>query len=89
MRRRRRRGRWGLLQDRFTALARQPLTNPAIARGLGHQVPDGDGDVDLAGDVDAVAAMLDRAAFDPTWTDDDRAYEQTRAAVTTLERRIR
>ena len=37
----------------------------------------------------AVAATLDRVAFDPTWVDDDETFERTRAAVATLERRPR
>jgi hypothetical protein len=34
----------------------------------------------------AVADELDRAAFDPTWVDDDTSYRRIEAAVTTLER---
>ncbi len=34
----------------------------------------------------AVADELDRAAFDPSWVDDDDRFERTRSAVTTLER---
>jgi hypothetical protein len=34
----------------------------------------------------AVADELDRAAFDPTWRDDDQRFEQTRSALATLER---
>ena len=101
MRRRRRRGRWGLLQDRFTALdtvvAADPPTdestgapivhravaptNPAIAVRLraGGRRPD----------AEPVARVLDRAAFDPTWVDDDRLYERTRATIAELERSVR
>jgi len=85
---RRRRGRWGLLQDRFTALTpaehpgpdseRPVLTNPHRAALIGPS--------EIA---ESVATTLDRAAFDPDWVDDDDAYRATRSAVTTLERTTR
>jgi protein-glutamine gamma-glutamyltransferase len=85
---RRRRGRWGLLQDRFAALDphggdtprrhEREATNPERASQL--QPPD------VAA---AVAQVLDRAAFDPGWVDDDELYERTRAGVGTLERQRR
>lgn len=90
--RRRDRGRWGLLQDRFAALGRPVLagsitndaamvmTNPRRAGLI-----DGPED-DLAA---SVAATLDRAAFDPAWVDDDELYELTRQAVAMLERDAR
>lgn len=86
-RRRRRRGRWGLLQDRFLALSPDPAlgrhhadhddvaTNESVARLIGTD------------DASLVASSLDRVAFDPTWVDDDSDFERTRAAVVTLERR--
>jgi transglutaminase-like putative cysteine protease len=77
-RQRRRRGRWGLLQDRFAALGpTHPATNPDIAAGL---------DDPRAHDV---ATLLDRVAFDPTWTDDDATFERALGVVTTLERTSR
>lgn len=94
-RHRRRRGRWGLLQDRFSTLSvnfvstragdcgpdaeRPVLTNPDRAALVG---PSG-----VAMSVAmSVATTLDRAAFDPDWVDDDEAYRATRSAVTVLER---
>jgi transglutaminase-like putative cysteine protease len=84
---RRRRGRWGVLQDRFADLAtgtagRDPapggLTNPERAARV------------EPNDVAAtIAETLDRAAFDPGWVDDDETYQRTRAAVATLERQRR
>ncbi len=93
-RHRRRRGRWGLLQDRFTAVATssRPIepddglaaasmpatpTNRTLARRF--TAPNGE----LAA---AVADELDRAAFDPSWADDDARYRRVDAAVTALER---
>jgi transglutaminase-like putative cysteine protease len=83
-RERRRRGRWGVLQDRFDLLTEpeertdRGLTNPERASHLEPR--------DVA---TAVAETLDRAAFDPGWIDDDETYERTRAAVATLERHPR
>lgn len=85
---RRRRGRWGVLQDRFAELTtaapveadplRVGLTNPERAARLAPR--------DVA---TTVAETLDRAAFDPGWVDDDETYQRTRAAVATLERHPR
>ncbi|MGB0112046.1 MAG: hypothetical protein WBP59_02380, partial [Ilumatobacteraceae bacterium] len=33
-----------------------------------------------------VATALDRAAFDPTWVDDDAEFDRARSALATLER---
>ncbi len=93
---RRRRGRWGVLQDRFTALAHlddaTPATNPARAAQVDAQVH-AQADAAAAHTVgpvaETVADTLDRVAFDPTWVDDDETFERTRAAVATLERRPR
>jgi hypothetical protein len=77
-RHRRRRGRWGLLQDRFRAFTGAAATNAHIAStfaGTAH------GDIALT-----VADELDRAGFDPSWVDDDGQYERVRSALTTLER---
>jgi transglutaminase-like putative cysteine protease len=83
-RRRRARGRWGLLQDRFAALApgddddargdAAPPTNVDIAERVGDDR------------ARTVAHELDRAAFDPTWVDDDDAYERARSDLRELER---
>jgi transglutaminase-like putative cysteine protease len=87
-----RRGRWGLLQDRFSALtpvdAGTPPTNPARAERVAEhpREPDDEHGIGIAG---AVADALDRAAFDPTWVDDDETFERTRTAVAMLERRPR
>ena len=84
---RRRRGRWGLLQDRFGALA-DPAADPTGDRAVATNthiasIVDGDAAARMAR---AVADELDRAAFDPTWFDDDERFEQTRSALATLER---
>jgi hypothetical protein len=71
---RRRRGRWGLLQDRLerAAAARGIDTicsNPELARRwAAHQPHD-------AEQVRDLAIILDRVEFDPTWTDADDIYE--------------
>lgn len=94
--RRRRRGRWGVLQDRFRALdAAAPHDDPPAPDG-GAVIPSVVTNRDRAvmigsavgdpGTAAAVARTLDRAAFDPAWTDDDEEYERTRAALHTLER---
>ena len=75
---RRRRGRWGVLQDRFTELAASRgvptgATNPRRAAGW-----TAEDDVELAR---LVAGRLDRVAFDPTFFDDDGEYERTRKLV--------
>ncbi len=85
---RRRRGRWGLLQDRFGSLAdgatftraERPIvpTNTRLAESVA--------DTDHYEAALAVADELDRVAFDPAWTDDDERYELTRSALGTLER---
>ncbi len=80
---RRRRGRWGLLQDRFVTIptyADEIVTNTRRAEALAGR------DAERAIVARAVADELDRAAFDPTWVDDDERYERTRSAVATLER---
>ena len=84
LRRRARRGRWGLLQDRFRSLAKR------------HGSPDGASNVrraaswtaaDDAAVARAVAEQLDRVAFDPTFTDDDAQYGETRRQLDQLARR--
>ncbi|MBG7605452.1 MAG: hypothetical protein IZT58_12575, partial [Actinobacteria bacterium] len=80
MQQRRRRGRWGLLQDRFSALSPTSATNPEVASHLIQHLDDGV-------DPPAVAEELDRAAFDPTWVDNDKSFETVSGRVATLERR--
>jgi hypothetical protein len=84
LRRRHRRGRWGLLQDRFGTLAGR------------HGAPDGATNVrraaswtaaDDAAVARAVAEQLDRVAFDPTFADDDDEYDETRRALSQLAHR--
>ena len=85
LRYRRRRGRWGLLQDRFGALA-DPSTDAAVATNAHIASTVTDVDAGTAHTARTVADELDRAAFDPTWVDDDQRFEQTRSALATLER---
>jgi protein-glutamine gamma-glutamyltransferase len=75
---RRRRGRWGLLQDRFLAAA--------LRRGGRVTRPN----AELAGVFDdplaaAVAHALDSAAFAEPWIDDDDAYRHALAALEHVE----
>ncbi len=84
---RRRRGRWGLLQDRWhRAATRRGLdtacSNPELARRWANaeslapaHATLGVADLD---DVHRLADALDRAAFDPTWIDTDDAYNEAR-----------
>jgi hypothetical protein len=83
-RRRRRRGRWGVLQDRWLAeAASQGLapngSNPALARqwverhGSRHQAAP-TATAPAATAAVELADLLDRAAFDPTFSDDDEAF---------------
>jgi transglutaminase-like putative cysteine protease len=83
LRRRRRRGRWGVLQDRFGGAAvrrgaRAGAPNPALASAWV------DADADLADAARRIAERLDRVAFDPSFTDDDRIYEETRELIGSL-----
>jgi hypothetical protein len=76
--RRRRRGRWGVLQDRFVAAA--------VARGAIVTAPN----AELADAFDdEVAAMvartLDECAFSPSWHDDEHLFRDVDAAVSVLE----
>ena len=104
-RHRHRRGRWGLLQDRFAAL---PTPVPSVLR-LPDPTPTDRPvfpdptptdrltnprraelvDAGGGGLAASVAATLDRVAFDPDWVDDDDVYARTRSAVATLERSAR
>lgn len=84
VRHRRRRGRWGLLQDRYSRLAAgrgvpAAASNPARARSWDDPVH--------AVAAQTVARHLDRAAFDPTFDDDDAIYRETRELVGSLGER--
>lgn len=75
---RRRRGRWGLLHDRWARLAERhgvdpACTTPELARRWKATVPTDDAT------PDELATLLDRAAFDPTWTDDDESFMRAAA----------
>lgn len=78
--RRRRRGRWGVLQDRFTALAGAPagVTNRVRAASWT--------DTDDSAVAQLVAEQLDAVAFDPNWHDDDTTFATTRQRIATLHR---
>lgn len=84
--RRRRRGRWGVLQDRFTALASGRGADVGASNRSRSQRWTAADDAALAREV---ADTLDRVAFDPTFPADDAAYARTRELVGSLERRRR
>ena len=78
--RRRRRGQWGVLQDRFHRVAAAngvpaTATNPAIARELT------DVDPVMGAYADEAASALDRWAFDPDWMPGDDDLERVTDAV--------
>ncbi len=87
---RRRRGRWGLLQDRFGELATavQPGPSPSDDAEVATNVRIAATVADAHDRVAArlVADELDRVAFDPSWVDDDERFERTRSVLATLER---
>lgn len=89
LRRRRRRGRWGLLHDRFMSLAPGALTAPAAASQLMTAL----GLMDVAGshrpEPHEVAGSLDRVAFDPDHTPTTDDHRRISAAITSLERQLR
>lgn len=81
--RRRRRGRWGLLQDRFAdAATRAGASTGASNRRRAEAWTTGD-DRAVAREV---AERLDAAAFDPGWADDDQSFVDTRKLVGSLRR---
>ena len=76
--RRRRRGRWGVLQDRFSAMTPpSATTNPLRAATFSDTTH-------AAGAANDLAELLDRAAFDPNWVDDDEMYRSARERVNSL-----
>ncbi len=87
---RRRRGRWGLLQDRFGALS--TIVQPGLDQSDDPIVPTNTRIASTVADTHdraaarVVADELDRVAFDPTWVDDDECFARTRSALATLER---
>jgi transglutaminase-like putative cysteine protease len=83
---RRRRGRWGVLQDRFSEMTPpSATTNPMRAASFNDApqatTPANGTANDVANDV---ARLLDRAAFDPEWVDDDEMYRRARERVDSL-----
>ena len=79
---RRRRGRWGLLQDRYVAAA--------VRRGADASVSNAEMaavfDRIVVADAARVAAQLDASAFAASWTDDDSGYATAAHTVRVLER---
>jgi transglutaminase-like putative cysteine protease len=78
---RRRRGRWGVLQDRFESVALKRgvvhcISNPGRAAAWSRS-----DDVAVAR---LIAERLDRVAFDPTFDDDEALYRATRKLVMVL-----
>ena len=79
---RRRRGRWGVLQDRFLAAAVERGASPNAANAeLAERFPD-----DQSSLAAEVARTLDECAFSPAWHDDDTRYERVSGTVAVLER---
>ncbi len=81
---RRRRGRWGMLQDRFTAAASRRGADPGATNPARAECWTADDDAAVAR---LVAGRLDRAAFDPRFDDDDTVYAHTRRDVDMLVQR--
>jgi hypothetical protein len=75
---RRRRGRWGVLQDRFAGVA---LRRGASAVSTNSQRASSWSESDDAAVAALVADRLDRMAFDPTFTGDDEVFRETRKLV--------
>ncbi len=83
LRRRRNRGQWGLLHDRFMALAPEAITAPAAAEAImGVLGPDAFGPHE-------VAETLDRVAFDPSHAPSKDDQRRVAADVRSLERELR
>jgi hypothetical protein len=84
VRRRRQRGRWGLLRDRFEQLAvERGAVAGAPAPKLASAFSGGD-DGTVASEA---AERLDRAAFDPAFVDDDTEFRAARELVGSLSGR--
>lgn len=83
LRYRRRRGRWGLLQDRFGAAA---VRRGAAAGSSNPELAAVWSDCDDAAVARLVAGRLDQAAFDPTFPDHSEVYTETSKLVGSLPR---
>jgi hypothetical protein len=81
LRRRRARGRWGLLQDRFGSMAAERGAPPGATNAGRAARWTASDDAEVAR---LVAMQLDRVAFDPAFEDDDRQYQHTRKLVGSL-----
>ena len=79
LRRRRARGSWGLLHDRFMALDPAAMTAPQVARGLTAELGD---DAQVAYET---ARTLDRVAFDAGYLPTETDRSNTAHSITTLE----
>ena len=79
IRRRRARGPWGLLRDRFMALAPAAVTAPEVARLLAAELPDG---AEAAHDT---ARMLDRITFDADFQPTDAHRADITRSIDALE----
>lgn len=79
--RRRRRGRWGVLQDRFADAARRAGAREGAGNGERAGAWTAADDRELAR---AIARRLDAAAFDPQWADCDEQYRGTRKLLESL-----
>jgi len=78
---RRRRGRWGVLQDRFAGIAaRRGVTGSAPNPTLAAAWTGADDELVAR----SVAERLDRIAFDPAFADEDDVFRDTRKLVSTL-----
>ncbi len=78
--RRRRRGRWGVVQDRFVARATRHGAAPGAPNPALASVFTGD----RAEAAQRLADQLDRAAFDPDFDDDEDTYREARRLVSSL-----
>jgi len=83
---RHRRGRWGVLQDRFVAEALQRGASPTAANAVLAEVFHHDDGAAAA--AAALATELDASAFSVTWVDDDAAYAHALAALHALEHTV-
>ena len=80
IRRRRARGPWGMLHDRFMALAPEAVTAPQVARVLTAEFRN---DADVA---DRTAHILDRVAFDAGYRPTDADRTEVARGIAVLER---